>query len=446
MASPRHYRLPSSPPIFNNSMLGSMLGDQFRALFLFFINPRKAASTVLDHGKLFFAVVAAVVVALAISGAANTIRSAEFSSTVIQASSTPEEMYEAHQAVASQLRGRYFATGLSVLLLLAVVFVPFCILVLAAWDHLGGGMTILFRDYMPVLAGLLFAWTAAHIPIALLWWSPLAAPPLVVPFQLAGLALFVLLASPVLATVTGGTVPHAAITAIAGIAVSAAASSLFARSNNMLYMFASPWVLYMVYQRFSGDFSDIGGGLRQRQNFKRQLELATINPHDADAHYQLGLIYVQRRLPAEAEQRFRRALEIDPNEAETLYQLGRLLRHQDGRAEEARQLLEKGATLDPKLASHQVWRELGAVALAAAQLEEALRYLAHYAAAREYDPEGLVLFGQALRAANRNQEAKAAFEQAIECAKGAPRFRRAELSRWEAQARHELKQIVPTAN
>jgi len=418
-----------------------MLGDQFRALFLFYVSPRKAASAVLDQGKLLFAIAAAVTVSLAISAAAGTIQMAELSKTVIQAGSPPEVVYEAQQAVLAQLRGRYFATGFNVLLVLAVVFVPFCILVLAAWDHLGSAMTILFRDFMAALAGLLFAWTAAHIPIAILWWSPLAGSPLVVPFQLAGLALFLLLAAPVLATVTGATVSHSAITAVAGIAAAALASSIFAHSHNMLYMFASPWVLYFIYQRFSGDFSELGGGLRQRQNFKRQLEFATINPHDADAHYQLGLIYVQRRLPAEAEQRFRRALEIDKNEPETLYQLGRLLRHQEGRHEEARQLLEKGATLDSKLASHQVWRELGAVALAAGQLEEALRYLAHYTAAREYDPEGLVLYGQALKTANRKPEAKAAFEQAVECVKGAPRFRRAELSRWESQARLELRAL-----
>jgi len=425
-----------------------MIGDQFRALFLFYVNPRKAASTVLDHGRLFFAIIAAVVVALSISAAATAVESAEFS-VLMQAKAAPTspdpaalaQYYEAQQHASSQLRGRYFATGLKILLVLAVVFVPFCILIVAGWDQLGGAMTVLFRDFMPVLAGVLFAWTAAHLPIAILWWSPLSGSPLVVPLQIAGLLLFVLLASPVLATVTGATLSHSAITAAIGVGVSAAASSLFAHSNNMLYMFASPWLLYFVYQRFSGDLSDLGGGLSQRQNFKRQLELATINPHDADAHYQLGLIYVQRRLPADAEQRFRRALEIDPNEPETLYQLGRLLRHQEGRGEEARQLLEKGASLDPKLASYEVWRELGAVALAAGHLEEAIRYLAHFTAAREYDPEGLVLYGRALNAVNRKAEAKAAFEQAVECVKGAPRFRRPELSRWESQARQELRSL-----
>jgi tetratricopeptide (TPR) repeat protein len=425
-----------------------MLVDQFRALFLFYVNPRKAASTVLDQGKFLFALVAAVVVALAISAAATAVESAEFN-VLMQSQIAPyianpgamEQIHEARQSTARQLRGRYFATGLKMLLVLAVVFVPFCILVLAAWDNLGGGMTILFRDYMPVLAGLLFAWTAAHLPVAILWWSPLAGSQLVVPLQLAGLLLFLLLASPVLATVTGATLPHSAIAAAAGLAAGAAASSLFAHSNNMFYMLASPWLLYYAYQRFGGDIGALGGGLSERQNFKRQLELATINPHDADPHYQLGLLYVQRRLPAEAEERFRRALEIDPNEPDALYQLGRLLRHQEGRGEEARQLLEKGAQIDPKLSSYEVWRELGAVALAAGQLDEGLRYLAHYASAREYDPEGLVLYGQALKAARRNSEAKAAFEQALESVKGAPRFRRPELSRWENQARQELKDL-----
>ena len=185
----------------------------------------------------------------------------------------------------------------------------------------------------------------------------------------------------------------------------------------------------------------LGGGLSERQQFKRQLELATTNPHDADAHYQLGLLYAQRRLPVEAEERFRKALAIDPKEPETLFQLGKLLRHQEGRGEEARTLLEQGATLDPKLASHEVWRELGAVALNAGQVDEALRYLGHYVKAREYDPEGLVLQGRALEAAGRKAEAKTAYEQAIECVKGAPRFRRAELSRWESQARQALRAL-----
>lgn len=425
-----------------------MVGEQFRALFQFYVNPRRAASLVLDHGSFLFAVIAAAVVALAISMAANAVEAVEFGARMQAMGVAPvtdqvtlEQFQNMQRAAAAELRGRYFATGLQVLLVLAVAFVPFCILVLTVWEHLGGGMTILFRDYLPVLAGLLFAWTAAHLPLVFIWWSPAARAGLVVPLQVAGLAVFVALAAPVLATVMGATMWRAAATAVAGVVVSAITSRFFAHSTNLLYMLASPWLLFYGYRMFGGELMALGGGLSERQQFKRQLELATTNPHDADAHYQLGLLYAQRRLPVEAEERFRKALAIDPNEPETLFQLGKLLRQQEGRGEEARQMLEKGATLDPKLSSHEVWRELGAVALNGGQVEEALRYLDHYVKAREYDPEGLVLQGRALEGAGRKTDAKAAYEQAIECVKGAPRFRRAELSRWESQARQALREL-----
>lgn len=403
---------------------------------------------VLDHGRLLFAVVAAVLVTMAISTASGELQSIEFnrSMQLEQArlldspAAAPEEFLAAQSRVSRALSQRYFATGLKSLLLLAVVFVPFCILVLAAWDHLGGGFTILVRDYSPVLAGLLFAWTAAHLPFAVLWWSPLMPNlSLVVPFQLAALALFFLLAAPVLSTVTGATTAHSAIVSLFGVAVCALANTFLGSSGNLLYMFASPWLLYYAWQRFGGDISSLGGGLSERQNFKRQLELATINPHDADAQYQLGLLYVQRRLPAEAEQRFRRAMEIDPEEPEVLFQLGRLLRHQEGRGAEAKPLLEKAARINPKISSSEVWRELGAVALAAGDVDEALRILEYYTSVREYDPEGQVLFGNALRTAGQDAKAKAAFERAIEAVREAPAFRKGELSRWERQARQALR-------
>ena len=46
------------------------------------------------------------------------------------------------------------------------------------WDHLGGGMTVLFRDYLPVLTGLLYAWTASQLPFVVLWLAlmPVHAP------------------------------------------------------------------------------------------------------------------------------------------------------------------------------------------------------------------------------------------------------------------------------
>ena len=419
-----------------------MLGDQFQFLAWFYVNPKKAASQVLDHGQFLFALIAAALVTLAVSTGADLTKRNEYRVAIQQAQfnpADPDAAEAAYHGAVRQVDARFFASSLKTVVVMGLVFVPVCVLLLAAFCHLGGGVTVLFRDFMPVLVGLLFAWTAAQLPVAAIWWSGLVTSAGVIVLQTAGIAFFLILAAPVLSTVMGVGLGQAAVASVAGFGAAAAASLLFANSGNLLYIFASPWLLYYGYQMFGRDISSLGGGLSARQNFKRQLELATINPRDADAHYQLGLVYVERRALEDAEKSFRRALEIDPNEPDALFQLGRLLRQQGGRDAEARTLLERGAALDSKLASHQVWRELGALALATGAPQEALTYLERYIQVREYDPEGLVLYGRALRSLERPDEARAAFLNAVEAVKTAPAFRRRELGQWEREARQELK-------
>ncbi|MBY0507924.1 MAG: tetratricopeptide repeat protein [Bryobacteraceae bacterium] len=427
-----------------------MLADQFKILAWFYVHPKRAASAALDQGKFLFALLAAVAVTLAISVASDGERFREEAALGASAhyaqhmkaeeAGKPDppataEFMRTYPARRELIERRYFLTGLKAPFLMAVVFVPVCILILTALAQLGGGVTILFRDFMPVLVGLLFCWAVAHAPVAVGWWLGFGG----VPLQAVGLVYFLALATFVFSTVMGVSLAQAAGAEIGGVAASLGAALLMGSSGNILYMFASPWLLYMAYQMFGRDIGALGGGLAARQRFKRQLEFATLNPRDADAHYQLGLLYAQRRAFTEAEQSFRRALAIDPNEPDALFQLGRLLRQQ-GHDAEARDLLERGAQLDPKLASHQVWRELGAVALAGGQANEAATHLGYYVNVREYDPEGLVLYGRALRALERPAEARSAFERAIEAVETAPRFRRGELAPFARQARQELKQ------
>ena len=97
----------------------------------------------------------------------------------------------------------------------------------------------------------------------------------------------------------------------------------------------SPFVLLWIYLLWRPDFSSFGAGLRSRQNFRRQLEAATLNPRDADAQYQLGLIYQQRRNYTEAIARFQKAVEIDRTDPDPHFQLGKIAREQ-GRHQEAR--------------------------------------------------------------------------------------------------------------
>lgn len=138
----------------------------------------------------------------------------------------------------------------------------------------------------------------------------------------------------------------------------------------LLYFFASPMVLYFAWIFLGSDLRALGGGLRTRQHFRRQLDIATSNPKDADAHYQLGLIYQERRQYDEARKRFLRAIEIDSREADPFFQLGKIA-WEEGKAEEAIDFLSRAAALDDKCCSHEVWRELGRAYWKASRLEEA---------------------------------------------------------------------------
>ena len=55
-----------------------------------------------------------------------------------------------------------------------------------------------------------------------------------------------------------------------------------------LSMLASPFILYWVYMYTRGDISAIQWSMGSRRAFKRHMEASTLNPRDADAHYQLG--------------------------------------------------------------------------------------------------------------------------------------------------------------
>ena len=94
----------------------------------------------------------------------------------------------------------------------------------------------------------------------------------------------------------------------------------------LLGMLASPFFLFFAWYYLGSELSGLGAGLRSRQNFRRMLESATVNPHDGEAQYQLGLIHQQRHQYTEAISRFEKAIAIDPTLTDAHFQLGRVAR------------------------------------------------------------------------------------------------------------------------
>jgi Tfp pilus assembly protein PilF len=327
------------------------------------------------------------------------------------------------------------------LLLMAVVFVPAAV---AAAAKLEGGVSLsvaLERDYMPALVCHLMAWTAALLPLVVLRsiTGPLPSIPQII-LLIAVLIYFLGLSVCAIRTIGGTSFPRASAALVIALVAAVAGGWLLSFAGRLAYIFLSPWVLYYLYMRFGSEARSLGGGLSSRQRMHQLLDTATVNPQDADARYQLGLIYQQRRDLARAKQYFRNAIRIDASEPDAHYQLGRILRS-EGDPAGAMEELETAAAIDDKHSSSEVWREIGAACLELNQNQRARDIFAIYTQRRPFDAEGLYWYGLALSRMGQTKEAQEALESAKEAVRTAPPHRRRQIRQWEGLAKKQLREL-----
>lgn len=203
-------------------------------------------------------------------------------------------------------------------------------------------------------------------------------------------------------------------------------------------VFGSPFLLFLLFMLLRGYFSDIMGSHRAKAAFKQNLESATLNPADASAHYNLGLIHQSRGELDAARQRFERALEIDPEEIDASYQLGRIARHEK-RYADAIQNFEQVVARNSAHSLHEVWREVAATYIAAGQFEDARTALDQFLEHRPSDPEGLYLMGRAHAGLGHKREATSLMQACIEAVKTAPAYKYRASKRWLNEAQQFIK-------
>jgi tetratricopeptide (TPR) repeat protein len=382
--------------------------------FLIYLKPAAAMGRILDRGRLWIAVAAALCVSVLLHWRDVPLR-------------VP---FSALLGFIAWMPGAYLAPLLTV----AIVMVP-AILLIRAMAGYGSFAVLLNTDYLSLLMLAMSAWAAGYLPLAVL--RAFTDLPLDNPwFYLAVNLYFTLLLAIGVRTMYGsGTAPAIGIT-LAGWGAGVLGMAVMAFLGGALYLLASPLVLIYLYFIFGSRLRDLGAGLRSRQHFQQQLEIAANNPHDADAQYQLGLIHRTRRQYSNAIARFERAVEIDPSFADAHMQLGGIAREQQ-RFEDAIHHLKIAAGLDDKLAQNEVWRELGAAYLALSRPGEAAGALAKFTDRRPYDPEGLYWYGLALKQLNRSGEAREMFSRCIEAVSTMPPHRRAQVRQWGSRARKE---------
>lgn len=335
----------------------------------------------------------------------------------------------------------HFISFYTPLLVLAAVYVPGTLLVASLAGRLGGFRTVFARDYSPLLTCTAMAWTAVVVPLSL----TVRVVPLPVLLGVAALAClyFAVLMFFAVRTVLGTTNGVAAAT-VALSWIPLAAIVIFRQPLNfILGWLASPFFLLFVFYYLGSEIGNLGAGLRSRQNFRRMLEASALNPHDAGAQYQLGLIYQQRRQYSEAIARFQNAVAIDPRETDAHFQLGRIARAQ-GRLNDALAHFQTVLDQDDKHSQNEILREIGALYLAARQYDPARHELAAYTERRPYDPEGLFYYGQALEGMEDAAGARGMYARAVEAARTAPPFRRRETARWSRLAQKQARKLGGT--
>lgn len=440
-----------------------------RLLFLIYIKPAFAFSEIMDRGSWLVAAGITLVVGILFFATVNAKLDAAYRVPAITDfyndvyySEVDPDVAEKYQADAAQkyqeavrnkrpipiVGDRFFrffsfepAAFYRPVLALSLFYVPAVILFVSLFAGIASFGLLLRRDYAVMATCTLLAWSVAHLPLAVagiaLFGTELD-PSVWLAFWAASGVLFGILMLFAVRTVFGTTY---------GIAFLTVALSWLAIPVAMyIFNFVGPWIFFpflpiclLLYfgGYLGGQISGLGGAFRQRQNLKRFLNNAIVNPKDADAHVQLGLIYLERRQQSRAIEHFTKAVEIDKNEIDANYELGRIARA-NGDLQKALDHFAITLEHDDRYRLSEIWREIGATYLDAGMLNEAYEPLEKFVERRNVEPEGLYYFGKLLKAKGENDRAREMFESAIESAKTSPYFRSRQLGQWAKLAQKEL--------
>jgi tetratricopeptide (TPR) repeat protein len=427
--------------------------DWLRSLLMIFYAPLRGMREVRDRGSL-----APVALIAFISQAAFNLVTERFAGTA------------ARDGIFSDI-----FEGAKTVVLVGIILVPILTLVANTFERRGSFRVVITQEYAPVAATMFYVLTAANvialIIAALMHYSGIQAQQVTNMIQNADQTRAMLSDSPQFAaaaeqlfndpgllyeelfampwTVLFGVgvffgvrdaFRMSALRAL-GVTVVGCFASIFVApiAKSLLSgVFGSPFLLFFLYMLLRGYFSDIMGSHRAKAAFKQNLESATLNPADASAHYNLGLIHQNRGELDAARERFERALQIDAEEIDASYQLGRIARQQK-RYADAIHSFEHVVARNPAHSQHEIWREVAATYIAAGQFEDARNALDQFLEQRPSDPEGLYLMGRAHAGLGHKREATSLMQACIEAVKTAPAYKYRASKRWLNEAQQFIK-------
>jgi tetratricopeptide (TPR) repeat protein len=450
--------------------------ENFKLLFQIYVRPAFAFSEIMDKGSWLFAAIAVLIVSFAFQYSVNSkimetyaVSQMDYFSansgfdriTVNDGTLTEGQLAEAEYYANADLEKElnrerrpfpvigknifyffsFYSSFFTPLISLSLFYIPATIILLAIFAQLGNAGTVLRRDYATLATCSLMAWVAAHLPFAIIAYflnSQIIDGGVYLGFWLASGLIFGGLMVFALRTVFGVNY---------GVAIFTIATSwIFYSLGGYVFQFISPWLfspflLFFAVIYLGGflgsEVRGFGNAMRQKRDLKRFLNNATVNPNDADAHLQLGLIYQKRRQDEKALEHFTKAFEIDNEEIDANYELGKIAR-QSGDLQKAIEHFSVVVEQNEKYSLSEIWREIGATYLEADMLDEAQNALEKFEVKRPFDAEGLYYLGKLLKKKGETNEANEMFNRAIEAVKTAAYYRKGELRHWSKLAQKEL--------
>lgn len=443
--------------------------ENLKLLFLIYIRPAFAFSEIMDRGSWLAAAGLAVLIALPFFATVNAKLNAayrvpalhEYYDEVIYSEIDPEvaenyreEAVRNYQNAMANRRAvpvigesffRFFSfepTGFyRPAIAISLFYVPWLLMLVSIFAGIGSFGLLMRRDYAVLATCTLMAWAAAHLPFALAGIAMSGSevdPDVYLAVWTASALLFGVLMIYALRTVFGTSYGTALAVVALGWPAFTFAMYFFQYISPWLFWGFLPILLLIYFAGYIGtQVGGLGGALRQRQDLKRFLQNATVNPKDADAHVQLGLIYLERRQDGRASEHFNKAVDIDKTEIDANYELGRLARVR-GDLQAALDHFAIVLEQDEKFRLSEIWREVGATYLAAGMLTEAFDALEKFTTRRPVDPEGLYYFGKVLKSRGDNDRAREMFTAAIESARTSPYYRTRRLGQWARLSQKEI--------
>ncbi len=335
-----------------------------------------------------------------------------------------------------------------IVLFISVIYVPFVILLANLFERRASFSVVIREEFAPAascaLSALSVSLLVTLLPAILLswlsWQSTWLTSEAVVPI----FVLLLVIPLPIFAmymTLTIGTSFRigwiAAVSTTVISFLSLLGLPLLMQAATIIC--ASPFLLIILLFLLRDRIDDFMRSARARQSFKQNLEAATLNPADASAHYNLGLLYQKRGETEAAAASFQRAIEIDQQETDAHYQLGRIAREQE-RLNEAVKHFEIVVRQNPTHSHHEIWRETALVYFGAGQYQDALQMLERFLDERPSDAEGRYWRGMTLYHLGRTTEAIQEMQGCIETVKTAPAYKYRTDRQWLYLAQNFLRE------